>query len=70
VQRQLYALIAERKALPIVFELAANICCVVLLIAVIFPAAHGIARYIDHLIQDVLVHIRSPELVDCRRFEV
>jgi hypothetical protein len=55
---------------PSSLELVTNICCVVLLTAVIFPAAHGIARYLDHVIQDVPIHIRSPELLDRWRFEL
>jgi hypothetical protein len=49
---------------PSVMELAANICCLVLLAAVLFPAGCEIAIYVDHVVRDLPVHIRSPELVD------
>jgi len=54
---------------PLILELAAN-CCLVLLAAVLLPTAYGIAVYLDHVIQDLPLHIRSPELMDRWSFEV
>jgi hypothetical protein len=53
----------------LILELAANVCGLVLVAAVLLPTAYGIAVYLDHVIQD-LPHIRSPESMDRWSFEV
>jgi hypothetical protein len=55
---------------PLILELAVNVCCLVLLAAVLLPTAYGIAVYLDRVIQDLPLNIRSPELMDRWSFEV
>ena len=73
MQRQLFALLAETQIAsdrPLILELVANVCCLVLLAAVLLPTAYGIAVYLDRVIQDLPLNIRSPELMDRWSFEV
>jgi hypothetical protein len=53
-----------------ILELVTDACCVILLACVTFPAVCAITRCLDHVIQDLPVHLRSPELIHRWNWEV